>query len=141
MPDDVVTAWLSAGDPVSPMVIVDMDLEEAFGKVFGTVWTHNPFLRPFNPPFFKGTRLAWLQGHVRGTVLLLSRTPFLEMIQPFCFELKVSWAETTFDLHFPIVMCVIVFLVFFPSFGLKVRTDPTLGVMKRSEPPEVIFQP
>ena len=58
VPDDVVTAWLSAGDPVSPMVIVDMDLEEAFGKVFGTVWTHNPFLRPFNPPFFQGTRQA-----------------------------------------------------------------------------------
>ena len=141
VPDDVVTAWLSAGDLVSPMVNVDMDLQEAFGKVFGTVWTHHPFLRPFTTHFFQGTRLAWLQGHVRGTVLLLSRTPFLEMIQPLRFVMKVSWAETTFDLHIPIVMGVIVLFVFFPSFGLKVRTDPTLGVMKGSEPPEVIFKP
>ena len=141
VPDDVVTAWLSAWDPVSPMVSIDMDLQEAFGNVFGTVWTHHLVLRPFNPPFFQGTRQAWLQGHVTGTVLLLSWTPFLEMIQPPRFVLKVSWAETTFDLHFPIVMSVIVFFVFFPCFGLKVRTDPALGIVQGSGPPEVNVQP
>ena len=130
-----------ARDSMSSMVGIDMVPEKAPRNIFGTVWTHHLFLLPLLGPFFKGTRLAWRQGHVRGTVLLLSRTPFLEMIQPPRFVLKVSWAETTFNLHFPIVMCVIVFLVFFPSFGLKVRTDPTLGVMKRSEPLEVIFQP
>ena len=141
MPDDVVTAWLSAGDPVSPMVNVDVDLQEAFGKVFGTVWTHHPFLRLFNPPFFKGTRLAWRQGHVRGTVLLLSRTPFLDMIQSLRFVSEKGWAETTLDLHFSIVMCVVMVFVFFPSFGLKVWTDPTLGVVQGSGPPEVNVQP
>ena len=136
--DDVVTALFSARDPMSPMVSIDMVPEKAPRHVFGTVWTHHLFLLPFLRPFSQGTRLP---GHSRGTVLLLSRTPFLEMIQPFRFVKKVSWAETTFDLYFPVVMCVIVFLVFFPSFGLKVRTDPTLGVMKRSKPPEVIFKP
>ena len=142
MPDDVVTAWLSAGDLVSPMVNVDMDLQEAFGKVFGTVWTHHPFLRPFTTPFFQGTtRLAWLQGHVRGTVLLLSRTPFIEMFHPLHFVSEKGWAETTLDLHFSIVMCVVMVLIFFPCFGLKVWTDPTLGVVQGSGPPEVNVQP
>ena len=139
--DDEVAALFGARDPMSSMVSIDMVPEKAPRHVFGTVWTHHLFLLPLLRPFSQGTRLAWLRGHGRGVVLLLSRTPFLDMIQSLRFVSEKGWAETTLDLHFPAVMSVIVVFVFFPSFGLKVWTDPTLGVMKRSKPPEVIFQP
>ena len=51
VPDDVITAWFSAGYVVSPMVSIDMGLQMASGQVFSTVWTNHPFLLPVFPPF------------------------------------------------------------------------------------------
>ena len=118
MPYYESTSRMGAFDLVGSVLRVYVFLHVAFGQLFCTVWA-NRLLLSFIPIIL-----------VSFTHLLVFFFTDLMMLLPVICVGKVSWTKSTFVLHLTMVVRIEMLEIFFPGFGLKIRTDSTLCVMK-----------